>query len=282
MEEKGQTKIKGHKMKTMGIVLLLATIGCGLWARYISTSGLIVREYAIKNNKISSKLNGLKIIHFSDLHYGSTTDQEDLKELVKIINSYHPDIVAFTGDLIEEDVKLSDQEVTAVTEILEQIDCSFKFAVSGNHDKKGTPYKEILKNSNFKLLNNEKEMIYYLSNEPVEISGFPSSFEYKQNYKVLKEKNSFYKIVLIHEPDLIDKLSPYRVNLVLAGHSHNGQIRVPFIGAIYTPPKAQKYYEAYYKVNGTDLYVSSGVGTSKLKMRFFNKPSINLYRLYAE
>ena len=92
-----------------------------------------------------------------------------------------------------------------------------------------------------------------------------------------------YKIMLLHEPDFSDNVvDNYNVNLILAGHSHNGQVRLPVIGALHTPSYAKKYYDNYYDINGTDLYISSGIGVSTINYRLFNRPSINFYRLNKE
>ncbi len=89
-----------------------------------------------------------------------------------------------------------------------------------------------------------------------------------------------YKIILCHEPDYIDTIvKDYNVDLVLSGHSHNGQINIPYIKKFFLPKGSRKYYDNYYKVQDTDLYVSSGVGLSRLNLRMFNKPSINFYRI---
>lgn len=261
-----------------GLVLTGTTL---LWARFLATKGLIVKEYAINSEKIAPQMNGLKIIHFSDIHYGSTTDSVALQSMVDTINDLKPDIAVFTGDLADENIILSAKEVKTVTKILASINCDFKYAVAGNHDKKPSKYKEILKNSHFKILSNKEEEIYYLANEPIKIIGFPSAINDSPDYKMLEKDDPIYRIVLIHEPDPVDIISPYGVDLVLSGHSHNGQIRIPFVGALYTPPLARNYYENYYRINKTDLFVSSGVGTSMVKLRFLNKPSINLYRLYS-
>jgi predicted MPP superfamily phosphohydrolase len=88
-----------------------------------------------------------------------------------------------------------------------------------------------------------------------------------------------YNIMIMHEPDYVEQLEKNNFDLILAGHSHNGQVRIPFVGAIVKPIGAKKYYKEYYKVNNTDLYISSGLGTSTLDVRLFNKPSFNFYRL---
>lgn len=105
-----------------------------------------------------------------------------------------------------------------------------------------------------------KDVNSYLSNLPVE------------------EVNNLYKILIMHEPDYIKEVSN-SYELILAGHSHNGQVRLPLVGALILPPGAKDYYKPYYKYNNSDLYISSGVGTSTMDLRLFNKPSFNLYRL---
>ena len=99
-----------------------------------------------------------------------------------------------------------------------------------------------------------------------------------------KDNNDIpYKIILVHEPDITNQIvKDYSVNLILAGHSHNGQIRLSIIGPIYTPEYAKIYYDNYYDINGTSLYISSGIGVSTINYRLFNHPSINFYRINKE
>ena len=101
----------------------------------------------------------------------------------------------------------------------------------------------------------------------------------EEEIKLLKEKEPKYKILLLHEPDFIEDVNYQEFNLILAGHSHNGQVRLPFIGALYTPDGSKKYYDEYYDLGKSKLYISSGLGTSTINFRFFNRPSFNFYRL---
>ena len=71
----------------------------------------------------------------------------------------------------------------------------------------------------------------------------------------------------------------YNVNLVLAGHSHNGQVNIPFIKNFFLPYGSKKYYDNYYMVDDTSMYISSGIGESRVNLRLFNRPSINFYRI---
>ncbi len=82
----------------------------------------------------------------------------------------------------------------------------------------------------------------------------------------------------MHEPDYIDDLTDNKFDLILAGHSHAGQIRTPF-GGIFIPEGAKKYHNSYYRLENSDLYISNGLGVSNYNFRLFNTPSYNIYRL---
>ena len=87
----------------------------------------------------------------------------------------------------------------------------------------------------------------------------------------------FRKVYTSNDPK---KIKDKNIDLFLAGHSLNGQVRLPFIGSIYTPTGAKKYYDSKYKIDNTEIYISNGLGTSKIPYRLNNRPSINLYRFY--
>ena len=147
---------------------------------------------------------------------------------------------------------------------------------------------KVYNDSNFIYLDNDYDIIYSKDKEKIFIGGI-NTVSYKlddidKTMSYLKEDDSIqYRIILVHEPDISDKIvDSYSVNLILAGHSHNGQIRLPLIGPIYTPPHSKKYYDNYYSINGTDLYISSGIGVSTANYRLFNRPSINFYRINKE
>ena len=95
---------KSHKGKLISIIffiiLLIALLF--IYAKYVGIKGLIVKEYKIESNILTSNFSGIKIVHFSDLLYKSTTNKEDIKNLVSRINELKPDIVVFTGDLIDK------------------------------------------------------------------------------------------------------------------------------------------------------------------------------------
>lgn len=276
IEDKGY----GGFFRKIFFIIILLCILIIIYARYIGTTGLIIKEYTIKNEELPKSFHGLKIAHFSDIHYGKSINLEYLKNLVEQINLTKPDIVVFTGDFIDKSIKISDKEMSNIIEILLQINSVYgNYYITGDHDTNFIKYEEMLNNSNFSNLNDKHEIILNNDGESIMISGI----DYKSNMKYIKDlfKNELprFKINIMHTPDTYDYISNYKYDLILAGHSHNGQIVIPFYGPIYTPNGAKKYYREYYKLNTTDMYISSGIGTTKYNYRLFNRPSFNLYRL---
>ena len=268
------------------IIILVISLTI-VYARYGGTRGLITKEYKIETN-IDNSFDGLKIVHFSDLHYLRITNKETTKNIIKEINILNPDIVVFTGDLIDKDYSPTNTDINDLKELLLSIKSKYgKYSVIGNNDNKiRETIEDIYTNSNFILLNNDYDIIYGNNNDKLFIGGLDTySYDKSDIDKVMTyftdNEDINYKIILVHEPDYIDIInSKYNdINIVLSGHSHNGQVNIPYVKKLFLPFGSRKYYENYYKVSNTDLYISSGLGESRINFRIFNKPSINFYRI---
>lgn len=277
-----KNKKKEKKKSNIFIYFLLIISLLLLYSIYIEPNNLIIKEYKIENKLLPDSFDGLKIVHFSDVHYGSTTDLKYLKKIINLINKQNPDIVLFTGDFLDKRYNLNEKEINNIKKELKKINSTLgNYLVSGNHDM---VYKEDFKNifsESFNLLENEEKLIYYKESKPISLVGLSDASETEVDYKVFDLENNYYRIVLAHEPDEYEKIKEYSFNILLSGHSHNGQVRIPFIGAIYTPKGSKKYYEEYYKLDNKEIFISNGIGTSGINVRFNSTPSINLYRLYA-
>ncbi len=253
-----------------------------LYAYFIGTKGLIVKEYKI-DASIPKSFDGLKIVHLSDIHYNRTIKEKELKKIVKKVNLINPDIIVITGDVLDNDIEAEDSK-EILTKYFKEMNAKIgKFVVNGNHDLKYDYWQDIMNDSGFKVLNNTYELIYYESNDPIIIAGMSSSSDNIKDklndyYSFIKENDIKYKILILHEPDTIDNIDN-NFDLILAGHSHNGQVRLPLIGATILPDGAKRYYKEHYTINNTELYISSGLGTSTLPLRFLDHPSINFYRI---
>lgn len=279
-------------IKIFGILLILI-VGTILYSRYIATSGLITNEIVINDNNIPTSFDGLKIVHFSDLHYTRIITKDRVNDLVKEINLINPDIVVFTGDLVDTDKTLTEDDKDFLIEALSNINSTYgKYAIYGNHDIANNSENiiDIYNKSNFKILDNDYDIIYSKNNDKIFVGGLNSvSHELEDINKVMSyydsnDSTNTYNIILLHEPDYADNIvnSYDNINLIFAGHSHGGQVRLPIMGALYTPQNGHKYVKGYYDLNGTSLYVTSGIGVSRYNFRLFNKPEINFYRLNKE
>lgn len=277
-----------HWLFKLFIIIVLIISVLFIFAKYVGPNGFEVREYRVESSVLSENFSGLKVVHFSDLLYGSTVDMDDLKKVVSKINILKPDLVLFTGDLISEDVTLSDKDTEKLIEQLSLIEASIgKYAIYGDADYRIKNYDVIMNKSSFKILNNSYEEILYKNNEPLYIVGLPSSIKEKVNLKksfeFYSDENRCYTIVMVHEGKSIKYLddSTYEVDLIIGGHSLNGGVRLPLIGGLFIDEDSYKYYDSHYEKGITEIYISGGLGT-KYGYRLLNKPSINLYRLKAQ
>ena len=284
-----QKEKKRIKMRRwVKILLLIITIFSILliYSRYIGTKGIITKETSIINSNLPESFYGLKIVQISDIHYNITTNKKDLKIIVNEINKLKPDIVVLSGDLFDKNIKYNKKDFEDLTKILSSIDYNIgKYAIKGEQDLSIKNWENVITNSNFIDINDKYELIYSNGIEPILLVGISSNYEKNHIKDTIKNiytnLNTNYKfsILALHEPDFINDIDYSKFNIILAGHSHNGQINIPFIGGILKNKYSKIYYEEFYELGNTKLYISSGIGTSKYKFRFLNKPSINLFRL---
>lgn len=273
------------RVKSFLKIFMLIFILIFIYSVAIEPSLLIVKKYNInesgnlvKNDIVKTESESIKVVQISDTQIGSFYSTKNLKKVANKVNALNPDIIVFTGDLIDYSNKNPD--IDEITAILSSMNARLgKFSVFGNHDymyKLPRYYRQIMKNSNFNLLINENKKIKLDDDKYINILGVDEILNGNPDIKYLEnktDKNNF-NLLLAHEPDLVDMFSKDSMNLVLSGHSHGGQIRIPFKGALVTPPYGRKYTKGFYEVNGNHLYVSSGLGSTKLPFRFFNIPEI--------
>ena len=278
-------KIVLTSLKVIFIVIIIS-ISFFLYTTYISSKLITVKEERIIDEKIPESFDGLKIIQLSDIHYGSTIFINDIKKLVKTINRRNPDLVVFTGDLINKDYKLKSKEQETLIKELKKIKYTIgKYAILGEEDKE--QFTTIMNQSEFTILNNSYELIYNNSNTPILLIGLNSSISgninINQAYQYFEEpthNSNIYTITLLHEPDSVDDIiASYQTDLFLAGHSHNGQVAIPYLGGILKKEGANKYINEFYQLEQSKLYISSGIGTTDNGFRLFCRPSINFFRL---
>jgi len=242
-----------------------------LTIRYVGTNFIKTKEIIIRDSNIPMSFHGKKILHFSDLLYGSTINNNKLEKLKKEFKRIKPDIVIFTGDIVNKNYSLSKEELEELKIFFKNIPYTIgKYAVKGDLDL--TTFDLIMNEANFTILDNEYKLVYHEDNTPISLIGFNSN---NINFdKINKEEiNNLYKITLIHNYDYYNQ--SFNSNVVLAGHNLNGEIYIPYYQGLLGN---NKYNKSYYEINNSKIFISNGLGSIH-KLRMFNHPSINVYRL---
>ena len=218
----------------------------------------------------------MRLVQISDTH--CTIRPLNEKKMVEIINGLKPDIIVFTGDSANNSKGLK-----RFKETMAKLDARLgKFAVRGNIDVYFWPGADILGGTGFAELDGNSIEIDK-DGEKIWITGVSCEKEGKIGDVLKKVPEDCFSIFLNHFPDLVEDLNGLNVDLYLAGHTHGGQVALPFYGAIITLSKFGKKYESgEYKVGNTILYVNRGLGLAagiNPKMRFFARPEITVFEI---
>lgn len=277
------------KFLSMCICLSLIIAGFIFYGTFISVHRANIVNSTVLSSKIPDDCNNLKIALISDLHYGTYMNAERFSSMIAKLNKANPDVVLFAGDLFDNPLTNmpSEETRTEMIDLLKSIKAPYgKFAVLGESDHESKQLKDLLYNlyyfSDFELLENSNLLIRKNGSSSINLVGLDSSVgghpDMNQAMANLDPNN--FTIVLTHAPDITSELvSKGHADLVLAGHSHGGQIALPFFGPILRKEGAIRYNHGSYTINNTTLIVSNGLGTSDYDIRLFAPPQINLIRL---
>ncbi len=284
--KKKEPKKKSHKFIFFFFLILLIII---TYSNIIEPKYLFrINEHSIKTKKIDQNMNGLKIVVFSDIHYGTTVGEKELDKYINSINELKPDIIFFTGDLFDKNISLQKESIDIIKNKLSKLEASlYKYAIYGESDYANKDkYIEVLNASNFTLIDNASKLLYVESNTPIVITGInkydKKSIEFITNPIDDINITNYFKIVLDHEPNNIDNYITTNPDIIFTAHSLGGLIRIPYLGGIINNEGAKRHNNKYEKINDTIIYNSFGLGTSNLNIRLNNPPSIDLYRLYLD
>ena len=263
------------------LVLLLALLGAA-----VLFYALKVEPYRLKidHRTFSSGLNQeLRVVQVSDIQISEHYTTRNLEQLVDRVNQQNPDLFLFTGDLYE--VYNTYHQDEDLIRILSRIQAPYgKFAIWGNRDRGGgavRTYESIMEQSGFQILCNEGVTVTLESGDTVFLAGLDDALLGEPNIDgVLADvpaQQPGYSILMTHEPDTADLYADLGFDLILAGHSHGGQVSLPFLPHI-TTSMARKYLDGLYPLNDqTTLYVHSGIGTSRYPIRLGVVPEIAVF-----
>jgi predicted MPP superfamily phosphohydrolase len=245
---------------------------------------IVRREMVLR--RWPAELDGFTIAQLSDFHYDSVFSVHPLRSAIGMVNALHPELIVLTGDFVSVpwfgDAAPGAAAAEPCAQLLRQLQSPHGlWAVMGNHDALTDPDRvtSALRAAGINVLANESV--------PIERAGVRARFWLSGVDDVLggtadldatlhKVPADEATILLAHEPDYADHVARYPVDLQLSGHSHGGQVRLPFIRPLYLPDLAHKYVWGQYQIRGLTLYTNPGLGTVGVPVRLNCPPEITL------
>lgn len=259
------------------IVHVLAVLGiaCFIDGFIIEPRWIEVTRVDIESAKLKNAT--LRIVLFSDTHCEDKPRNE--QKLVEIVESLKPDVIVFAGDSLN-----TPKALPLFKQTLTRMNAPFgKFAVRGNFDSYFWGNLDLFSGTGFSELFNEMVEIKK-DGDTFSLTGFKVPVQENFQKVLQKVTAEYYNILLYHYADLAESLQDVNIDLCLSGHTHGGQVRLPFYGALVTLSRFGKKYEAgMYEIDGTKLYVNRGIGLENSpapKVRFLSRPEITVFDIH--
>lgn len=282
---------KIFKKKYCGFALLLILSFLTVWTIWENLT-VGTTYYHIESERIPRAFDGYKIAVVSDLHNAEFGKENS--QIIKIIEKAKPDMIAITGDLVDSKRLDIDVAITLVQKLMKIAPCYY---VTGNHEAWiGQRFSELER----KLLDEKVEVLrdrviqLEKDQQSIQIAGVDDpdfadrdrsiqSSVLLSKIKDLKLSDE-YCVLLSHRPELFDTYVSEHVDMVLIGHAHGGQFRLPFVGGIIAPNQGlfPKYDAGIYTKEQTTMIVSRGIGNSVIPVRFNNRPEVVMIELNSQ
>lgn len=267
-----------HRKLILFLTVLAIMLGLLVWM-IIDNKDLELNTITVNNDALPQEFDGFRIAHVSDLH--SAEMGQGNQNLLDMLEDAKPDIIAITGDLM--DCRDTDPSV-ALAFCQKAAQIAPVYYVSGNHEVRldGDIYLRLmegLRNAGVRILEDE-EVILSRQNASISISGH--MWGDTEQVGQISDFDGF-RVLLSHQPEDVENYAAAGFDLVLTGHAHGGQFRLPWIGGLVAPGQGffPKYDAGLYRVDSTDMVVSRGIGNSSIPLRFNNPPEVVLIILEA-
>jgi predicted MPP superfamily phosphohydrolase len=242
----------------LGLGALALPVALGVDARWIEPTSLRVTKLGVGNS------SDCRFVHFTDFHHKGNIRYA--AEVVRAINDLKPEFVCFTGDLVE-DARFAEEALGFIKQIRAPV-----YGSPGNHD-----YWSHVSFPDFERAFAATggawlvDRSIVLEKHGLEIVGMAL-----RGIHALTPRRAERRLLLMHYPAMADQLHEHAFDLILAGHSHGGQVRLPFYGALVVPHGVGPYELGYYETLGGPLYVNAGIGTYRVPLRINCRPEITV------
>ncbi|MGA2437854.1 MAG: metallophosphoesterase [Acidobacteriaceae bacterium] len=262
--------------------------GLALYSGEIARHEISIVKFNLALAKLPEVFQGYRIAQISDIHYDEYTEPSFVRRVVGQVNRLAPDLVLLTGDYISNTPlgrEFADQAMHRCAEELRELACPLRFAVMGNHDSiLGAPtIRPILAAVGIPLLVNQHVAIER-AGQRLWLCGIHDPVTHIPDLEsAIPEKPDGPVLLMSHGPDYADEVLAHPrgalVDLMLAGHSHGGQVRLPIVGALHCVDGGRKYVQGLFRLGQMQLYVNRGIGTVGLPFRLNCPPEITSFTL---
>jgi uncharacterized protein len=273
------------KRKTLLVIslLFLACTG-GAFFIYYQNNALVTTEISYSSPDLPSSFDDFQIVHLTDLHNKSFGDNQ--QRLLTRVEQADPDVIFFTGDLIDQDTEDMTNSIILMRELA---DLAPTYFVTGNHEWWSGNYEtletellnsgvHVLRNESVEITKNEQSIQLIGIDDPAQSTNSDSAAVLEDYLQLASEDidDEAVRILLTHRPEVFSMYADYEIQLVFTGHAHGGQVRLPFLGAVAAPDQGvfPEYTAGKYTQNNTTMVVNRGLGNSVIPVRVFNRPEI--------
>jgi uncharacterized protein len=273
----------------------LGAAGLALYSGEVERHWIDVSKRDVALRGLSADFEGMRIAQVSDIHMDSFTEPFFMRQVIERINQLKPDAVFLTGDFVTSGQWPNSDSHEAAWEcagILKGLECKSVHAILGNHDVSvgAETVEAALRSSGISVLRNTFLPIergggrMWLAGLDDPLAGHPDlDAAIPDNIRNLPNEPV---VLLCHGPDYATRVRSHAagqaVDLMLSGHTHGGQIRLPLIGALVLPPMGKRFVEGWFQLGSMGLYVNRGIGTIGVPFRLDCPPEITLFTLRAK
>ncbi len=267
---------------------VFAAGGLALYAAEFERHWIDIHNVDIRLKNLPEAFRGFRIAHIADFHYGEYSEPTFIRSVVRAVNALRPDLIALTGDFVSSGPmakRISIDFAFHCANLLAMLECPQKYAVMGNHDVlvSRADVTDALVSKGIPVLHNHAIPIekdgtrFWLAG----VADVSTGNEANLSAAIPRSRVAAAEplILMAHEPDYADQVIGSGIDLMLSGHTHGGQVRIPFMPPMNLPPMGRKYVEGHFFLNDLQLYVTRGIGTVGMPFRFRCPPEITVITL---